>query len=69
MIIENYKIQKSKGKKALLINPPVYDFSYSNHYSQPDGLLRVATLLKSKGYMTNLIDFHTRTRWRNNPLG
>lgn len=64
MITENYNIEESKGKTALLINPPVYDFAYSNHYNQPDGLLRVATLLKNKGYRTNLLDFLAREGWR-----
>ncbi|OPY80193.1 MAG: Radical SAM superfamily protein [Syntrophorhabdus sp. PtaU1.Bin153] len=57
MIIEDYRIDEGKGKTALLVNPPVYDFAYSNTYNQPDGLLRVATLLKEKGYRTALIDF------------
>jgi radical SAM superfamily enzyme YgiQ (UPF0313 family) len=57
MIVQDYKIEEGSGKKALLINPPVYDFAYSNLYNQPDGLLRVATLLKNKGYKVSLIDF------------
>lgn len=57
MIVENFQIEEGKGKKALLINPPVYDFAYSNAYNQPDGLLRVATLLKKRGYEVALIDF------------
>lgn len=57
MIINNYKIEDGKDKKALLINPPVYDFAYTNIYNQPDGLLRIATLLKNRNYQTSLIDF------------
>ena len=36
--------------RALLINPPVYDAQYWARWSQPAGLLRIATLLKEKGY-------------------
>src|SRR3989454_11113112 len=43
-------------RRALLINPPVYDAQYWARWSQPAGLLRVATLLKQKGYHTDLID-------------
>lgn len=57
MMMHDYKMEDGKGKKALLINPPVYDFAYSNVYNQPDGLLRVATLLKNRNYKTALIDF------------
>jgi radical SAM superfamily enzyme YgiQ (UPF0313 family) len=38
------------GKKALLINPPIYDTQYWAYWSQPHGLLKIATWLKSKGY-------------------
>ncbi len=56
MIVSNYSIQSGKGKRALLINPPVYDTRYWDHWSQPYGLLRVARLLRNLGYKTELID-------------
>lgn len=43
-------------RRALMFNPPVYDAQYWARWSQPAGLLRVATLLKSKGYHVDLID-------------
>src|SRR5438552_6432574 len=42
--------------RALLINPPVYDAQYWARWSQPAGLLRIATLLKRKGYLIDFID-------------
>jgi radical SAM superfamily enzyme YgiQ (UPF0313 family) len=38
------------GKKALLINPPIYDTQYWAYWSQPHGLLKIATWLKTRGY-------------------
>ncbi len=35
---------------ALLINPPIYDTQYWAHWSQPHGLLKVATWLRQTGY-------------------
>ena len=35
---------------AILINPPIYDTQYWAYWSQPHGLLKIATWLKSKGY-------------------
>ena len=48
---ENFSIQEyPPGKRrALLINPPVYDAQYWARWSQPAGLLRIATLLRTKG--------------------
>ena len=43
-------------RRALLINPPVYDSQYWSRWSQPAGLLRLATLLGRKGYGLDLID-------------
>jgi len=56
MIVHDYKINNGFGKKALLINPFIYDPQYWAEWSLPDGLLRVGSLLKSKGYHTYLID-------------
>ncbi|MBD3340831.1 MAG: radical SAM protein [Candidatus Lokiarchaeota archaeon] len=56
MIVYDYKIKRSFRKKALLINPYIYDTQYWAEWSQPDGLLRIASLLKRKGYFTYLID-------------
>lgn len=44
------------SRKALLINPPVYDTQYWERWSLPHGLLKVATYLKENGYETRLID-------------
>ncbi len=38
------------GKTAILINPPIYDTQYWAYWSQPHGLLKVATWLKKNGY-------------------
>src|SRR2546422_558173 len=38
------------GKKALLINPPIYDTQYWAYWAQPHGLLKVATWLRGQGY-------------------
>jgi len=43
-------------KRALLINPPIYDVQYWAEWSQPHGLLKVGALLKQLGYETCLID-------------
>jgi radical SAM superfamily enzyme YgiQ (UPF0313 family) len=43
-------------RRALLLSPPVYDAQYWARWSQPAGLLRIATLLKTKGYKVDLID-------------
>lgn len=45
-----------RRRRALLINPPVYDTQYWARWSQPAGLLRIATHLRSKGYTVDLID-------------
>lgn len=45
-------------KTALLINPPIYDTQYWAEWSQPYGLLRIASLLKQLGYRRReLFDF------------
>lgn len=50
-------IPEAKGKKRiLLINPPVYDTQYWSRWSQPAGLLRLATLLAKRGYKLDLVD-------------
>lgn len=63
-------------RRALLINPPVYDAQYWARWSQPAGLLRIATLLKRKGYHLDLIDCmetdakgNVPKSWRRNPDG
>lgn len=43
-------------RSALLISPPIYDTQYWAHWSLPYGLLRVASWLRTKGYMLKLID-------------
>ena len=55
---ETYSIQAYPPgtRRALLINPPVYDAQYWARWSQPAGLLRIATLLKRKGYLIDFID-------------
>src|SRR5437899_2154875 len=48
---DNYSIQAYPpgARHALLINPPVYDAQYWARWSQPAGLLRIATIIKKKG--------------------
>jgi biotin synthase-like enzyme len=46
----------NQARSALLINPPVYDVQYWAHWSLPYGLLRVASWLRTKGYILKLID-------------
>jgi radical SAM superfamily enzyme YgiQ (UPF0313 family) len=62
---------RRKTKRALLINPPVYDAQYWARWSQPAGLLRLATYLKNSGISVDLIDAmesdargFVRKRWR-----
>ncbi len=43
-------------RRALLLNPPVYDAQYWARWSQPAGLLRIATYLRHRGYELDLID-------------
>ena len=38
------------GKTALLINPPIYDTQYWARWSQPHGLLKVASWLRKREY-------------------
>jgi radical SAM superfamily enzyme YgiQ (UPF0313 family) len=44
------------SRRALLINPPVYDLQYWPEWSQPHGLLKVGAYLRQQGYETRLID-------------
>ena len=44
------------SRSVLLLNPPVYDAQYWARWSQPAGLLRVATLLDQRGWTVRLID-------------
>ena len=46
----------SHPRSALLISPPIYDSQYWAHWSLPYGLLRVASWLRTKGYVLKLID-------------
>ena len=51
MIVRNKPDKLGVGNKALLINPPIYDTQYWPRWSQPHGLLKVATWLrKDRGY-------------------
>ncbi len=38
------------GNSAVLINPPIYDTQYWAYWSQPHGLLKVASWLRNNGY-------------------
>lgn len=42
------------GRKALLINPPIYDTQYWARWSQPHGLLRIASWLREHHGYTDL---------------
>jgi hypothetical protein len=53
---------RAQDKTALLINPPVYDTQYWAEWSQPYGLLRIASLLGRLGYKRReLFDFMEAT--------
>jgi len=43
-------LARRRATAALLINPPVYDTQYWAEWSQPYGLLRIASWLKRRGY-------------------
>jgi radical SAM superfamily enzyme YgiQ (UPF0313 family) len=44
------------SRRILLLNPPVYDAQYWARWSQPAGLLRIASYLTGLGYTISLID-------------
>jgi len=50
IIRDNPSLVYQGAKKAILINPPIYDTQYWAYWSQPHGLLKVATWLRSKQY-------------------
>ena len=55
MIIEDDVSRLIVGnRKALLINPPIYDVQYWANWSQPHGLLKVATWLREQCGYTHL---------------
>jgi len=61
-VVRNFHVRQLAGdpsrKTALLINPPVYDTQYWARWSQPYGLLRIASLLRRHGYRhLELFDF------------
>ncbi|MBN1114402.1 MAG: radical SAM protein [Oligoflexia bacterium] len=43
-------------KRALLVNPWIYDFKCHDFWVKPYGLLRISTFLKENGFETDLID-------------
>jgi radical SAM superfamily enzyme YgiQ (UPF0313 family) len=46
-----------EAQSAILINPPIYDTQYWAYWSQPHGLLKIATWLRQNGYKNlRLID-------------
>jgi hypothetical protein len=49
-------VNKMANKRALLINPPIYDVQYWAEWSQPHGLLKIGNYLRQQGYQTRLID-------------
>lgn len=53
-----------RPRRALLINPPIYDTQYYAEWSLPHGLLKIASYLKNLGYETKIIDclFTNETR-------
>ena len=61
-IVQKFDLESLSGhpqdKTAILINPPVYDTQYWAQWSQPYGLLRIASLLRQRGYRrVELFDF------------
>jgi radical SAM superfamily enzyme YgiQ (UPF0313 family) len=57
----------NRRRSALLISPPIYDTQYWAHWSMPYGLLRVASWLRTKGYLLKLIDCMEANRTRSAP--
>lgn len=55
---DTFEVKRRYGRHQhiLLFNPPVYDAQYWARWSQPAGLLRIATLLKKLKYTVHLID-------------
>lgn len=53
---DSFSPESGKGKRILLVNPPVYDAQYWSRWSQPAGLLRLSTFLKARQFSTSLID-------------
>jgi radical SAM superfamily enzyme YgiQ (UPF0313 family) len=43
-------------KRALLVNPWIYDFKCHDFWIKPYGLLRISTFLKENGFETDMID-------------
>lgn len=54
MIVRDDPSQLITGRKALLINPPIYDTQYWPRWSQPHGLLKIATWLRQDHGYTHL---------------
>lgn len=69
MIIRDNPTQVLQGaRSAILINPPIYDTQYWAYWSQPHGLLKVATWLRKNGYsQLRLIDCLATDRKRRVP--
>jgi len=58
-----------RQKTAFLVNPPVYDTQYWAEWSQPYGLLRIASLLRARGYKrVELFDFMETDERRRVPM-
>lgn len=54
MILKNAPELLALGRRALLINPPIYDTQYWPQWSQPHGLLKVAWWLKNSRDYTDV---------------
>jgi len=75
MIVKNNPSKLIVGnRKALLINPPIYDTQYWAYWSQPHGLLKVATWLRKHHGYTDLrlldclaTDKRRRVKFRRRP--
>jgi radical SAM superfamily enzyme YgiQ (UPF0313 family) len=56
LIVDNFTISTRRNRRALLINPPIYDTRYWDKWSQPYGLLKIASLLKLKSSQVAFLD-------------
>jgi radical SAM superfamily enzyme YgiQ (UPF0313 family) len=54
MIIKDDPSRLITGRRALLMNPPIYDTQYWARWSQPHGLLKIATWLRQYHGYTDL---------------
>lgn len=53
-------MNKKKKFRALLVNPPVYDFAAFDLWAKPLGLLYLSSILKQEGFEVDMFDYMDR---------